>query len=86
MENQPTPTKSLRNCTSCTFAMRIPPQAPSIIGEYKCQLMPPQLVLLPTHSGPSLVSMFPTVTDKTICAQHRFASETENAPEKKLIS
>jgi hypothetical protein len=64
----------------------------AIIGELKCQFMPPQLVLIPSSAhGAQLVTMFPTVTDKQLCAQHRFAHETangsgEDTPEKKLIS
>lgn len=85
MDNQPTPTLT-RNCTNCTFAVKHAPVAPSIIGELKCQLMPPQLVLVPSAQGAALVTMFPTITKDLLCAQHRFANETADEPEKKLIS
>lgn len=85
MDNQPAP-ETMRHCLNCTFAVRHAPVAPSIIGETKCQLMPPQLVLVPTGHGASLVTMFPTVTADLRCAQHVFPAETGNEPEKKLIS
>lgn len=78
MDNQPTPVSS-RNCTSCAFAIKHAPTAPAIMGELKCQFMPPQLVLIPTSAhGAQLISMFPTVGETHLCAQHRFPEETQN--------
>jgi hypothetical protein len=69
-----------RNCTSCAFAIRHQFEPPQIGSELKCQNMPPQLVLIPNAGALSLVSMFPTVTEKMICHQHRMREEIANAP------
>lgn len=85
MDNQPSPLSS-RDCSTCAFAVKTILAPPNIGSELKCQFMPPQLVLLPTNQGPQLITMFPTVTDKQLCAQHAFAHETANAPQKILAS